>query len=147
MSELRLHTEACGELLLLPHIPCLLIRWHGFANSENLRRLLDKGLALYQAHAPHYPCLGWVADTRRFGAMLPVDQQWLLSSWNPRAYAAGIRHLLFLASENIFGQIALQQYMHATNTDATGLRAMYAPSLEGAGQQVQAARWQLADRV
>ncbi|RSK37232.1 hypothetical protein [Hymenobacter metallilatus] len=140
MSELRLHTESYGELLLLPHVPCLLIRWHGFANSHNLRFLLDKGLELYQAHAPRYPRLGWVADTRRFGAMPPADQQWALHSWNPRAYAAGIRHLIFVSPDTIFGQIALQQYAHNLEAAALGLRATYVSSLDAAWQQVLATR-------
>lgn len=112
MAEFRLHTEPYGELLLLPHVPCLLIRWHGFANSRNLRFLLDKGLELYQQHRAQYPTLGWLSDTRLFGAMLPVDQEWAATSWNRRAHAAGIRELAFIGPESIFGQIAIQQYSH-----------------------------------
>ncbi|MBX0291414.1 hypothetical protein K3G63_13265 [Hymenobacter sp. HSC-4F20] len=112
MSDLRLHTEPYGELLLLTRIPCLLIRWHGFANSRNLRFLLDKGLEFYQQYRRQYPTLSWLSDTRLFGAMLPADQEWAATSWNRRAYAAGIHQLAFIGPENIFGQIAIQQYSH-----------------------------------
>jgi hypothetical protein len=129
MSELRLHSESYGEVLLLPHLPSVLVRWHGFANSRNLRFLLDKALDLYQRYAVRYPGLGWITDARRFGAMLPADQQWASADWNQRAYAAGIRQLVFLTPENIFGQIALQQYAQNT-AHAAGLRITHVASLE-----------------
>ena len=139
MSELRLHTESYGELLLLPHVPCLMVRWHGFANSRNLRFLLNKGLELYRTYAPRYPRLGWLSDTRQFGAMLPTDQHWAATDWNPRAYAAGIRNLVFLTPENIFGRIALQQYSQQTSlTDA--LHVAHVASLEDARMYLQAMR-------
>ncbi|MCA8832015.1 hypothetical protein [Hymenobacter pini] len=91
-------------------MPCLLVRWHGFANSQHLRLVLDTALDFYRRYAPQYPRLGWVSDARYFGAMLPADQEWAASDWNHRAYAAGIRQLIFISPENIFGQIALQQF-------------------------------------
>lgn len=114
MREILLHSETCGELLLLPEIPALLVRWHGFANSANLRQLLDQGLAFYRRHASRYVRLGWLSDTRHFGAVLPADQRWLSHDWNQRAWAAGIRHVAFLTPETIFGQIAVQHYTLAT---------------------------------
>ena len=135
MSELRLHSESYGEVLLLPHLPSVLVRWHGFANSQNLRFLLDKGLELYQRYAARYPGLGWVTDARRFGAMLPADQQWASADWNQRAYAAGIRQLVFLTPENIFGQIALHQYAQNT-AHAARLRITNVASLELAAREL-----------
>lgn len=137
MSEIRLHTEPFGELLLLPDVPCLLIRWHGFANSPNLRFLLDKGLALYQHYRLQYPALSWLSDTRQFGAMLPADQQWAATSWNRRAYLAGIRHLAFIGPENVFGQMAIQQYSRNATHGDYGLQVSYYTSLAQACRQLQ----------
>lgn len=135
MAELRLHTEPYGELLLVPHVPCLMVRWNGFANSQSLRFLLNKGLELYQHYVRQYPGLGWVTDARHFGAMLPADQQWAVTDWNHRAYAAGIRRLVFLTPENIFGQIAIQQYAQNT-AHATGLRVTFVSSVEAAAREL-----------
>ncbi|QJX46329.1 hypothetical protein HMJ29_05010 [Hymenobacter taeanensis] len=110
MSEILLHSESYGEIALDPTIACLIVRWHGFANSRNYRFLLNKALELYQLHSPRFTHLGWLNDTRHFGAMLSVDQQWANTDWNPRAYAAGVRQMNFLSPTNVFGQIAVQQY-------------------------------------
>lgn len=112
--EIPLHSEEWGELVLLPSAARLVVRWHGFANSRQLRQLLNRGLELYQQYAARFPDLGWLSDTRRFGAMLPADQHWAATDWNARAWAAGIRHLVYVQPETIFGQIALQQYARTT---------------------------------
>ncbi|MDU0369632.1 hypothetical protein ACFPAF_04435 [Hymenobacter endophyticus] len=137
MSEIQLHAESYGALLLLPQVPCLMVRWHGFANSRNLRQLLNKALELYQQYAPRYPRLGWVSDARRFGAMLPADQDWAAVDWNRRAYAAGIRRAVFISPNNVFGQIALQQLTHKME-QAAYLRITHVASPEAAWQQVLA---------
>lgn len=137
MSEIQLHAEPFGELLLLPEVPCLLIRWHGFANSRNLRFLLDKGLTLYQHYRLQYPNLSWLSDTRQFGAMLPADQQWAATDWNRRAYQAGIRNFGFIGPENVFGQIAIQQYSQNTLHGDYHLGVSYYASLDQAYQQLK----------
>lgn len=132
MTEVVLHSEPYGELLLLPEAPALLLRWHGFANSRNLRFLLNEGLGLYQHYLAHYPTLAWVSDCRRFGAVLPADQQWAATDWNHRAQAAGIRRVGLLPAENVFGQIALQQYTHNAAQGPAPLEITYYSSLEQA---------------
>ena len=41
---------------------------------------------------------GWVGDTRGMGAIPQEVQQWRAESWNPRAYAAGIREISAVVS-------------------------------------------------
>lgn len=97
-------------MLLAPEVPCLIVAWYGFANSEEFRSLMDRGLALYEAEAQHNQPLGWLADTRKLSAIRTADQEWLAKSWNPRAYQAGIRHVSFVVPESVVGQITVQTY-------------------------------------
>jgi len=76
---------------------------------------MDRGLDLYSEEARRTRPLGWLADTRLVGATTPALQEWLTHDWNPRAYAAGIRHVSFVSAESVFGQISVQQY--ATQTE------------------------------
>lgn len=110
MSDIMLHAESYGSLLLSPEVPCIIIAWHGFANSEQFRTLMDRGLALYHAEAAQTQPLGWLADTRDVQAVRPADQDWLRNDWNVRAFAAGIHHVSFVVPETVFGQISVQSY-------------------------------------
>jgi hypothetical protein len=94
-------------MLLAPEVPCLIVAWYGFANSEQFRALMDQGLALYNAEAQRTRPLGWLADTRSHSAIRTADQEWLATDWNRRAYAAGIRHVSFVVPENVVGQITV----------------------------------------
>lgn len=97
-------------MLLAPEVPCLIVAWYGFANSEQFRALMDHGLELYQAEAGRTQPLGWLADTRCLSAIRAADQQWLEADWNRRAYTAGIRHVSFVVPESVFGQMTVNTY-------------------------------------
>ena len=119
MSDIILHTEPYGRLLLAPEVPCVIISWNGFANSEQFRFLMDRGLELYQAEAKRTQPLGWLADTQNVQAVKPTDQDWMHTDWNVRAHRAGIRHVSFVVPETVFGQISVQSYSRnvATTND------------------------------
>ena len=110
MSDIVLHAEPYGSLLFAPEIPCIIISWHGFANSEQFRFLMNRGLEMYQEKAPQTQPLGWLADTRDVQAVKPADQEWMKTDWNIRAYNAGIHHVSFVVPETVFGQISVQSY-------------------------------------
>jgi hypothetical protein len=138
MSEILLHSEAYGEVTLAPTTACLIVRWHGFANSRSFRFLLNKALELYELHVSRFANLAWLNDTLHFGAMLTVDQQWVNTDWNPRAYAAGIRQVHFLSPSNVFGQISVQQYTNNTARRADyHLEVRHHQSLEEASRNLR----------
>lgn len=63
MSDTVACAEPYGSLLFAPEIPCVIISWRGFANSEKFRSLMNRGLELYIAQAARTQPLGWLADT------------------------------------------------------------------------------------
>ena len=112
MSDAVVHAEPYGSLLFAPEVPCFIICWHGFANSEQFRFLMNRGLELYQAEAARTQPLGGLADTRQVQAVKPTDQEWMRTNWNIRAQHAGICHVSFVVPETVFGQISVQSYAH-----------------------------------
>ncbi|OON67716.1 hypothetical protein [Hymenobacter sp. CRA2] len=114
MSDVALHAESYGSLLLAAEVPCLIVQWHGFANSQQFRALMDQSLQRFDAEAQRTWPLGWLMDARQMSAIVPADQIWLETDWNARAYAAGIRHISIVTAENIFGRIATQVYIANT---------------------------------
>gem|GEM_PF-1537591 len=107
MPDSILHSESYGALLLSVDVPCIVVQWRSFANSQQLRFLKDHGLALYTEHARSTRPLGWLCDTRSMGAVRTHDQQWLATDWAGRAFAAGIRHIAYVRPNNVFGQMAI----------------------------------------
>ncbi|GGF01825.1 hypothetical protein [Hymenobacter cavernae] len=112
MTDITLISEPYGSILFTPAVPCITIQWHSFANRQQFRSLMDRALVAYQTELAHHPRpLGWIADSRQLSALTPDDQNWCDTDWNPRAYAAGIRHIGIVIPESIFGKIAVQQYV------------------------------------
>jgi hypothetical protein len=116
MAETVVISESFGDVLLMPEVPCVAVRWHSFANSVQFRSLMDRALSCFVHEAQRTWPLGWMIDMRKMSALVPADQLWLETDWNPRAYHQGIRHIGMVSSENIFGRIAAQVY--AANTTA-----------------------------
>ena len=112
MSDTVVHAEPYGSLLFAPEVPCFIISWSGFANSEQFRFLMNRGLELYETEAARTKPLGWLADTRQVQAVKPTDQEWMRTDWNIRAQRAGIHHVSFVVPETVFGQISVQSYTH-----------------------------------
>lgn len=112
MSDTIARAEAYGSLLFAPEVPCVVISWRGFANSEKFRSLMNRGLELYIAQAARTQPLGWFTDTRGGQAVKPTDQEWMRTEWNTRAHYAGIRHVSFMVPETVFGQISVRSHPH-----------------------------------
>ncbi len=114
MSDTTLLSESYGAIHLAPEVPSTIIQWTGFANSEQLRYLMNETLRQYSSETKrHKGPVGWIADLRGLGAVKSADQEWLDTDWNPRAYAAGVRYMAFVDAETVFGKISGKQY--ATN--------------------------------
>ena len=134
MSDQIIFTESYGSVLADESVPCVIVQFHGFANRDQFKHIMDSGLAHYLAHSTPGQPWGWVGDTRQMGAIPKEVQQWLTDDWNLRAYAAGIREISIVVSENVFGQLATQQYAHKTEvtTDKYELEPAYYDTLDSA---------------
>lgn len=110
MADTVLYAQPYGAMLLAPEVPCLIVAWYGFANSEQFRALMDRGLELYKAEAQRTQPLGWLADTRGLSAIRTADQEWLATDWNQRAFTTGIQHVGFVVPESVVGQITVNTY-------------------------------------
>lgn len=132
MAESLIISEPFGDVLLSSDVPCVVVRWHSFANSAQFRALMDQALEQFQQHSVQTWPLGWLMDSRQMSALVPADQYWLETDWNPRAFQAGIRHVGIVSSENIFGRIAAQVYTANTiaREDYTLEPAMFATAEE-----------------
>lgn len=136
MADKVILSEPYGAVFADDAVPCVVVQFHDFANREQFKNIMSTGLACYLAHSQPGAPWGWVGDTRRMGAIPKEVQQWLTDEWNKQAFAAGIREISIVVSENVFGQLATQQYVQQTTAvqDAYELIPRYYKSLEEAKQ-------------
>jgi hypothetical protein len=136
MPDTVVLAEPYGSVLASATVPCVIVQFHGFANSAEFQHIMETGLAYYRAHSrPEHPW-GWVGDVRHMGAIPRAVQQWLTTDWNLRAFEAGIREVSIVLSENVLGQMATQQYVQKTvaHQDQYEIEPAYYPSLAQAKQ-------------
>ncbi len=136
MPDQEILTEPYGSVLADAAVPCVIVQFRGFANPEEFKRIMDTGLTYHQAHSTAARPWGWVGDTREMAAIPQVVQQWLTEDWNRRAYAAGIREISVVVSQNVFGQLATDLYSQKTREqlDRYELVPAYYDSLAAAKQ-------------
>lgn len=131
--------EPYGSVLADAQVPCVIVQFHGFANRTEFMNIMETGLAYYEAHAtPEHPW-GWIGDVRHMGAIPQAVQEWLTTSWNIRAFKAGVREVSIVVAENVLGQMATQQYVQNTTArqDQYEIATATYPSLAAAKRGAQ----------
>ena len=114
MADHVIIAEPYGSVLADETVPCVIVQFHQFANSNEFRHMMTTGLNYYQAHRTPQQPWGWVGDIRHMGAIPQDVQQWLVTQWNIAAYEAGIREFSLVAPANVLGQFAAEQYTQHT---------------------------------
>jgi hypothetical protein len=72
-----------------PDIQSVHVEWRAWANTDEIRAALEKGLkALRDHHATR-----WLADCLRRRVVQEDAQEWLDQSWLPQARALGLRRM------------------------------------------------------
>ncbi|MGI4886611.1 MAG: hypothetical protein ACRYFR_16780 [Janthinobacterium lividum] len=145
MPEHIIVDEPYATVLADAAVPCIVVQLHAFANRTQFKQLMEAGLDYYKAHSQSAQRWGWIADTRNMSAIPLQVQHWLAQDWNVRAYAAGLREMSIVASANIMGQLATQQYAQraVAQPDKYVLEPVYYVSLAEAKQGVMKRRNEL----
>ncbi|UII27409.1 hypothetical protein LVD15_02965 [Fulvivirga maritima] len=92
--------------------PCVIGRFTGFMKSDEFRAFLLKGLEYCIQYKPEGKDIMWLADTRSHSVQQKEDTDWVATHWNPKALEAGVRYVAFIVPENVFGEMAVKNYMN-----------------------------------
>jgi len=108
----------------------VLSEWKGFANSEELRAALLKGIqAITDNRAAAY-----VSDARKLKVIVHEDQRWIQETWMPIALQAGLKRLAFVTADTGLGRLTVQDVV--VLVDHHGLESRTFSSLAAARQWV-----------
>ena len=78
--------------------------WKGFANSEEIRTSLMKGIRAIRDHSA--TC--WVSDARKMKVFVHEDQKWAKEIWLPLAVRAGLKRLAFVTAPTGLGKLTIE---------------------------------------
>lgn len=104
--------EASGDYVNEPYLS---IRWDGvhrhvfsewkaFANSDELRAGLLKGIKAIRDHG----AVAYVSDARKVKVIVHADQKWIRDSWLPLAMAAGLKRIAFVTAPTGLGKLTIE---------------------------------------
>lgn len=100
--------------------------WKGFANSEELRAGLMRGLeAISDNHASAY-----LSDARELRVIVHADQRWIQEKWLPLAMQAGLKRIAFVTASTGLGRLTIQDVVDLVNDH--GLESRTFSSLDAA---------------
>ena len=114
----------CG-IAYNPHIPCLVIWWKGYATTAQMRFIHETLMHLIVKHRVDRI----LDDDTALPTISERDQDWIASSWMPRAIAAGLKWVATKRPNGYFGQTAVSRVHSSAPRDLT-IRSFDA--LEGA---------------
>jgi hypothetical protein len=78
--------------------------WKGFANSEEIRTSLMKGIRAIRDHSA--TC--WVSDARKLKVFVHEDQKWAKEIWMPLAVRAGLKRVAFVTALSGLGKLTIE---------------------------------------
>jgi hypothetical protein len=82
----------------------VLSEWKAFANSEELRTSLLKGIRAIREHG----ATGWVSDARKMKVFVHEDQKWAKEIWMPLAVRAGLKRVAFVTALSGLGKLTIE---------------------------------------
>jgi hypothetical protein len=128
---MKLVEETYGTIEYDPSVPSITASFTGFMSTEQFKAFLEKGLKFLIEKKKNHKHLLWLADTSKHAVQPDKDVQWVADEWNPRALAAGIRHVAFVLPEKAFAVRSVQNYKEKSK-EQTEMTVQFFGKLEDA---------------
>ncbi len=87
------------------------LTWKQFPEGEEFREPLLAGVDLLVQKKGRR----WLGDTRNLGVCTQEDVRWAADVWTPRATAAGMAYLAFVAPRKVVGQMVIKTFINKVN--------------------------------
>jgi hypothetical protein len=96
-------------------VPCIIWTPLQFMKGDDWRNPFIKGVNFLEGKIKAVPNLTWLNDTRKLKTVAIDDLKWLNKNVNDRCYSYGLKKVVFVLPENIFGRMAVKFYVEFTN--------------------------------
>lgn len=110
-----------GTIHFDPSIPCTIYHTKGYMSSKDYRTFTLGHLEVFEKQKIKYPNLcAILSDTRQQDIIDIEDLEWLQNEWMPKAKAIGVRLIVVMVSDNVFGQYGVEDFVE--NTQENGMQ-------------------------
>jgi len=97
-------------------VPCIVWTPIEYMAGEEWRTPFVKGVDFLAEKIKTTPNLTWLNDTRKLTSVGLEDLNWLNKNVNDRCLQYGLKKVVFVLPENIFGKMAVKFYAKFTNS-------------------------------
>ncbi|MFC7074871.1 STAS/SEC14 domain-containing protein [Haloarcula halophila] len=96
-------------------IEAVIMNWTDFAEGEEYREGLDKGLEVIEQHGAE----NWLADLREMGAVSQEDQEWTRNEWHPRAFETSLTNMAIIQPESVVAEMSVDDLVQEIGEETT----------------------------
>jgi hypothetical protein len=106
----RIYEKEYATLDYDPSVPCVIVTMLKFMMHEEFKSHLDFGLEFMKEKIKETGKMMWLPDTTLAGVLDNEGLKWVIEDWTPRALASGIKHVGFVIAENVWSNMATEEY-------------------------------------
>jgi hypothetical protein len=96
-------------------VPCIVWTPLQFMKDDAWRIPFMKGVDFLAEQIKTTPDITWLNDTRKLKSVQVEDLKWLNKNVNDRCFSYGLKKVVFVLPDNIFGKMAVKFYVEFTN--------------------------------
>lgn len=96
-------------------VPCVVWTPLQFMKENAWRDPFIKGVNFLEGQIKFTPNITWLNDTRKLKSVQIDDLRWLNKNVNDRCFALGLKKVVFVLPESVFGKMAVKFYVEFTN--------------------------------
>jgi SpoIIAA-like len=125
-GALYLNRPGVGIVTWDPTCEAVHVEWQGWADSTELREVLEAGLGALTGHRGSR----WLADCGDMKVVQQSDQEWIEQSWFPRVLGAGLRRMAIVIPKSGLARMNLEDILR--RVPGTRLDVAYFATVEEA---------------
>jgi hypothetical protein len=91
--------------------PHVYLKWGSMVDEQEFREAMDKVIDLMKENGTGKI----LSNSTQLGALSEEDQVWSVEDWLPRALAIGYSAIAIIVSEDIFGQMAVEDVLNSVS--------------------------------
>ncbi len=91
-----------------PETRIVILKWKGFASSENFRDGLNFALDVVKEHRAEY----WLGNLKLMESIQPADEEWASQVWFPKIAQSSLKKMAIVTSLDYFNNTSVKRIVN-----------------------------------